>query len=97
MEVRFEATVSVCSAHPFGNDESIVLVRSSSSHRKISTPERRIDFSDHRAIGRHVPTVERPGMDAARCAPPDVPQPWNPGVRGLRYRALHVKMKNRVG
>jgi hypothetical protein len=94
MEVRFQVTLRVGLSHPFGNRKCILLVRSSSSHRKISTPERRIDFNDHRVIGRHVPTVERPEMDAARRVLPDVPQPWNPGVRGFRYLSLHVELEN---
>jgi hypothetical protein len=33
----------------------------------------------------------------SRCVLPDVPQPRNPGVRGLRWRTPYIEMKNRFG
>jgi hypothetical protein len=61
-----------------------LLVGRSSCGREGPAPECRIDLRDHRAIGRHAPTVERPEMHVVLGVLADVAQPGNACVRGLR-------------
>ena len=74
--------------------KSVLLVGRSSLARESPAPQRRVDLSDHRAIGRQAPTVERPEMHVVFDVLPDVAQPRNACVRGLRYRPLHVEMEH---
>ena len=97
VEELFEAAIRVRPLQPFGDRKGVLLVGRSSFAWESPAPKRRVDLGDHRAIGRQAPTVERPEMHAVFSVLPDVAQPRNSCVRGLRYRPLHVEMEHGFG
>jgi hypothetical protein len=44
--------------------------------------------------GGHLPAVKWPEVNLTTCISLEIAKPWNACVRGLRYRPLHVEMKN---
>jgi hypothetical protein len=61
-EELFEAAVTVRPLQPFGDSKGVLLVVRSPCAWEGPVPKRRVDFGDHRGIGRHAPTVEGPEM-----------------------------------
>jgi hypothetical protein len=97
VEAFFKAAIVICALHPFGNCEGVLLVGRPFFDWKRFVPKRGIDLRDHRPIWWNAPAVERPEMDSIFYALPDVSQPWDSCVRGLRYRTLHVELKHGFG
>ena len=96
-EKPFEAAIIIRSLQPFGDSEGVLLVGRPSLARERPFPERRVNFSDDRAIERNAPAVERPEMDAVFDLLSDIAQPRDTCVRGLRHRPLHVELEHGFG
>ena len=62
-EELFETAIAIRPAQPFGGRIGVLLVGRSPCASESPAPKRRVNLNDHRAIGPHAPTVERPGMD----------------------------------
>ena len=93
----FETAITVRPPQPFGSRKGVLLVGRSSCGWEGPAPERRIDLRDHGAVGRRTPAVERPEMHAIFGVLPDVAQPRDACLCGLRHRPLYIKMEDRLG
>src|SRR5712692_6845786 len=96
-EEFFETAFTVRPSQPFGGSICVLLVGRSPCTWESPAPNCCVGLSNHREIGRQAPTVERPKMRAVLSVLPDVAQPGNACVRGLRYRPLHVEMEHGFG
>src|SRR6266480_7576796 len=64
VEIFLKPAVSISRLHPSGGGIGILLVGRSSLSWESPVPKRGVNLCDSRTIGRNVPTVERPEMDA---------------------------------
>src|SRR5260370_42432625 len=71
-EEFFETAFTVRPSQPFGGSKCVLLVRRSPCTWESPAPNCRVDLSNHRAIGRQAPTIERPEIHVAHGVLPDV-------------------------
>jgi hypothetical protein len=60
VEELLENAVCVRPPQPFRRHKGVLLVGRSPCASESPAPKRRVNLNDHRAIGPHAPTVERP-------------------------------------
>lgn len=80
--------------HPAGNAVGVVLVRVAVFARIRAAPEGRVNLGDDGAARWWSPAVEGPEMQTLAELLPQVTQPWESGVGGLRHAALHIEVKD---
>lgn len=97
LEAFSEAAVRIRSLESFGDGVGVLLVGRSPFGWERPAPKRRVDLGNHRATGRSLPAVERPEMHAVANVLPDIAQPRDACVRGLRYRPPHVELEHGLG
>jgi hypothetical protein len=89
--------IEIGATHPGGDRISVVLIAIAAFACEAAVPEGRIDLNHSLAPRRYLPAVERPEMHSASQMPAEMAQPGQPSMGGLRHRALHIEMEDRLG
>lgn len=90
-----EVAVKIGAAHPSCDRECIVLVTVTILPRKSPAPKGWINLPYDRTSRRDLPAIERPKVHVGYVQA-DIAEPEQPGMGGLRNRAGHIEVKDRL-